>query len=146
MLGATLGGGIGRLQGVHGMILDALLSVQIVTAFGDLITASKTEHSELFWAIRGAGFNFGIIVSATYQVYNASNGGQFLNADFQFPASSNTTHWEILKSFDATLPPSLSLTSSVAYNSTTGQVCRVYLSTLNPLANWDHLISAPNQP
>lgn len=122
MLGATLGGGIGRLQGLHGMILDALLSVQIVTAAGDLITASKTKNSDLFWAIRGAGFNFGIIVSATYKVYDASNGGLFLNADFQFPASSNATHWQILKSFDTVLPPALSLTSSVAYNATTGQV------------------------
>ncbi|KAI9872699.1 MAG: hypothetical protein M1830_001294, partial [Pleopsidium flavum] len=121
MLGATLGGGIGRLQGLHGLILDALLSVQIVTASGDLITASKTKNADLFWAIQGAGFNFGIITSAAYQVYDATNGGYYMNADLEFPASSNATHWEILKSFDTALPPALSLTTNIGFNASTGE-------------------------
>jgi FAD/FMN-containing dehydrogenase len=122
MVGATLGGGIGRLQGLHGLIIDALVSVEFVTAAGDLITVSKTENSDLFWALRGTGANFGIVISATYEVYPASNGGRYLNSDFIFPASSNLTHWEILKSFDTTLPAGMSLTTSVAFDATSGGV------------------------
>lgn len=121
MLGATLGGGIGRLSGLHGLILDALLSVQIVTPAGDLITASKSQHADLFWAIQGAGFNFGIVTSATYQVYDATNGGSYMNADMIFPASSNGTHWEILKTFDDSLPAKLSLVTNIGFNASTGE-------------------------
>jgi FAD/FMN-containing dehydrogenase len=122
MVGATLGGGIGRLQGLHGLILDALVSVEIVTAAGNLITASRQENAGLFWALRGTGANFGIITSATYTVYNATNGGQFFNADFAFLPSASTKYWEILQSFDETLPAALSLTTSVRYNATAGLV------------------------
>jgi len=121
MLGATLGGGIGRLQGLHGLILDALLSVQIVTPSGDLLTASKTENADLFWAVRGAGFNFGIVTSAIYRVYDATNGGSYMNADFAFPASANATHWEILKSFDNSLPAALSFVTNIGFNASTGE-------------------------
>lgn len=62
--GATLGARVGRYQGLHGLILDALLSVRLVTATGDIIPVSATEHSDLFWGLRGAGLNFGIVVSA----------------------------------------------------------------------------------
>ena len=59
MVGATLGGGIGRYNGPHGLLLDSLSSVVIVTGAGDLVTASTEENSDLIWGIRGAGFNFG---------------------------------------------------------------------------------------
>lgn len=109
MLGATLGAGVGRYQGLHGLIIDALESVQIVTATGDLVTASKTQETDLFWAIRGAGFNFGIVVEATYTIYDLTNDGSVLNADFKFPPSANGTYFEILNSFIDTQPPELSL-------------------------------------
>ena len=63
MMGATLGGGIGRSHGIHGMIIDALVSVRLVTADGQIIEASEKTNSDLFWGIRGAGQNFGIVVS-----------------------------------------------------------------------------------
>jgi FAD/FMN-containing dehydrogenase len=123
LLGATLGGGIGRLQGLHGLTLDALVSVDIVVASGALVTASKTKNPDLFWAIRGAGANFGIIVSATYKTYDTTSGGQFLDADFIFPFETSTKYFETLKSFDTTLPAGLSLTSSLRYNASAGLVC-----------------------
>ncbi|KAJ9254992.1 CAZyme family AA7 [Paecilomyces variotii] len=117
MLGATLGGGVGRYQGLHGLIIDALKSVNLVTASGDLITVSETENSDLFWGIRGAGFNYGIITEATYEVYDLTNGGVVVNADFLFPASSNETFFKALTSF-GTLPPALSLYTLVVRNTT----------------------------
>ncbi|MBW7886580.1 MAG: FAD-binding oxidoreductase [Caldilineaceae bacterium] len=59
--GLTLGGGIGWLMAKHGLACDNLLSVDIVTATGELLKASETENSDLFWAIRGGGGNFGIV-------------------------------------------------------------------------------------
>ena len=67
--GLTLGGGFGWLMRKHGLALDNLLSVDIVTADGQLRTASPTEHPDLFWGVRGAGANFGVVVSFEFQVH-----------------------------------------------------------------------------
>ncbi|HXH84457.1 MAG TPA: FAD-binding oxidoreductase, partial [Candidatus Tectomicrobia bacterium] len=67
--GLTLGGGIGWLGGKHGLACDNLLSVDIVTADGRLRVASETEHPDLFWAVRGAGTNFGVVTSFEYRLH-----------------------------------------------------------------------------
>ncbi|KAL4961543.1 FAD-binding oxidoreductase [Aspergillus stella-maris] len=120
MVGATLGAGVGKYQGIHGLIIDALESVKLVTASGDIVTASKHENSDLFWGIRGAGFNFGIITEATYKIYDLTNRGSVMNADFIFPGSSNQTVFEILASFNGKLPPKLALFAVYANDATNG--------------------------
>ena len=67
--GLTLGGGIGWLGRTHGLSCDNLLSVDIVTADGQLRTASADEHADLFWAVRGGGGNFGVVTSFEYQLH-----------------------------------------------------------------------------
>lgn len=133
MVGATLGAGVGRYQGLHGLIIDALLSVRIVVASGELVTASSTENSDLFWAIRGAGANFGIITYATYKIVDLTNKGQVLNADFRFPVSKNESVWNILKTLnDNTLPAPASIFSIMNYDPNFGGVC-ILISPPSPL-------------
>jgi FAD/FMN-containing dehydrogenase len=67
--GLTLGGGFGWLSRKLGLSIDSLLSVEVVTANGDLVRASEQENADLFWALRGGGGNFGIVTSFEFQLY-----------------------------------------------------------------------------
>lgn len=67
--GLTLGGGLGYLLGRYGFAADNLMSAQIVTADGRVLTASDRENADLFWAIRGGGGNFGIATSFEYRLH-----------------------------------------------------------------------------
>ncbi len=67
--GLTLGGGFGWLVRKHGLALDNLLSVDIVTADGSLLTANQTQNPDLFWGVRGGGGNFGVVTSLEFQAH-----------------------------------------------------------------------------
>jgi FAD/FMN-containing dehydrogenase len=67
--GLTLHGGVGHLRRKHGLSIDNLVSVEIVTADGELRRASASENEDLFWAVRGAGSNFGVVTSFEFQAH-----------------------------------------------------------------------------
>lgn len=76
--GLTLGGGMGWMRRKHGLSCDALRSIDIITADGQLHYASKTENPDLFWAACGGGGNFGIVTRFEYELYDVGPNVFFL--------------------------------------------------------------------
>ncbi|EKG13589.1 Cutinase [Macrophomina phaseolina MS6] len=116
MTSAAMGGGIGALNGKYGLMLDSLESVRMVVGTGEILTASATEHPDLFWGVRGAGHNLGIVTSSTFRVYDATNGGIVLNADMRFAPATNRSVFQVLESFAHAQPDELALTLSWKYD------------------------------
>jgi FAD/FMN-containing dehydrogenase len=67
--GLLLGGGYGFLTGEHGLALDNLVKATVVTARGEILTTSATENADLFWGIRGAGCNFGVVTEFVLRLH-----------------------------------------------------------------------------
>jgi FAD/FMN-containing dehydrogenase len=67
--GLTLAGGFGWLMRKHGMTIDNLVSVDLVTADANCLTVSEDENADLFWGVRGAGANFGVVTSFEYRLH-----------------------------------------------------------------------------
>lgn len=67
--GYGLGGGLNLMMRKHGLACDNILSIEMVTSDGDQITVDKNQHADLFWAMRGAGANFGVVTALEYQLH-----------------------------------------------------------------------------
>ena len=70
VIGPGLGGGFGRLQGYFGLILDNIIEMDVVLADGSMIKVSESSHPDLYWGMRGAGHNFGIVTRFKNRVYD----------------------------------------------------------------------------
>jgi FAD/FMN-containing dehydrogenase len=103
--GLTLGGGYGWLTRKYGLACDNLLSVDLVTADGQLRTASATENPDLFWAVRGGGGNFGVAVSFEFRLHPVGPEA-WLAAAF-YPASRAKEGLRYFRDYMATAPEDL---------------------------------------
>lgn len=103
--GLTLGGGYGWLDGKYGLACDNVLSVDIVTADGQLVTASADENIELFWGIRGAGANFGVVTQFEYRLHPV---GPVVAGLVVYPISRGRETLRLYHEFSATCPDEVS--------------------------------------
>lgn len=106
--GLTLGGGMGYLTRRFGLTVDNLLTADVVLADGTLVTASERSHSDLFWALRGGGGNFGIVTSFTFDCHDIGEDGTIIGGPvlYDFANTPEVMRWyrELLPS----LPEELS--------------------------------------
>lgn len=153
--GLTLGGGYGYLTGKYGLTIDNLLSVEIVLASGEIVVASKTFHPDLFWAIRGAGQNFGVVTKFTFQGYSQPN--PVFAGPLVFPPTvlpqivafmnkfhrSNDGNQALLVAFSSPPPQNAPVILTQLFHNGTeeeGRAIFADLFALNPLANMTAMV------
>jgi FAD/FMN-containing dehydrogenase len=100
--GAALGGGSGYLSRKYGLALDNLLSVDVVTADGRQLRASEREHPGLFWALRGAGPNFGVATSLQFRLHEV--GPEVLTGQIIYPFDNGGELLRFFRDFIADAP------------------------------------------
>jgi FAD/FMN-containing dehydrogenase len=105
--GLTLGGGFGWLSRKHGMTVDNLVSAEVVTAAGEVVRASATEHPDLFWALRGGGGNFGVVTRFEFRLHPV--GPDVLSGLIVYPLSEGGTVLRRYRDFAAQAPDDLSV-------------------------------------
>jgi FAD/FMN-containing dehydrogenase len=108
--GLTLGGGLGWLNGKHGLACDNLLSADVVTASGDLLTASADEHADLFWGLRGGGGNFGVVTSFRYRLHPVRT---VIAGGVVYPPTRTRQALRSYREFASECPPELSTVASL---------------------------------
>ena len=110
--GLTLGGGVGRLQRNFGLTIDSLRAVELVTADGRFVRASENEEPELFWGMRGAGWNFGIVTAFEFALHPF--GPDLHRGVRVYPATAAHEVWEVFEDYAAGAPDAVSMIYGIA--------------------------------
>jgi FAD/FMN-containing dehydrogenase len=105
--GLTLGGGFGWLSRKYGMTIDNLESAEVVTATGEVVRASATEHPDLFWALRGGGGNFGVVTRFEFRLHPV--GPDVLSGLIVYPISEAKRVLQQYREFIAKAPDELAV-------------------------------------
>ena len=135
--GLTLGGGIGWLGGKHGLACDNLLSVDIVTADGRLVVASPTEQADLFWAVRGAGANLGVVTSFEYHLHEV---GPVLGGAVVWPLDQAREVLGFYRDFARECPDELSVNAGFATAEDGTTVLGVAVAWIGPLDGGERVL------
>jgi len=104
--GLTLGGGVGRLQRHFGLTIDNLAAVELVTADGRLVRATENDEPELFWGLRGAGWNFGIATAFEFRLHPF--GPDLHRGVLTFPSSQVHELWARFRDYALMAPDAVS--------------------------------------
>ncbi|PYI33609.1 FAD-binding domain-containing protein [Aspergillus indologenus CBS 114.80] len=88
VMGVTLGGGLGRLQGLYGYMIDNVVQLTVVLYDGGIRTVSPHENRDLWWGMRGAGQQFGVVTQAVIRTHPQQNDGMHFVADMEFESTA----------------------------------------------------------
>lgn len=105
--GLTLGGGVGRLQRHFGLTIDHVTAVEIATSDGRLVRATETDEPDLFWGLRGAGWNFGIATAFEFTL--VPFGPDLHRGVLTFPATQIQDVWTVFHDYAASAPDAVSM-------------------------------------
>ena len=136
--GLTLGGGFGKLGRKYGLSCDNLIAAEVVTAKGRLLRASAADHTDLFWAIRGGGGNFGIVTSFEYRLFPVGPtllAGSILH--------SYDRAWDVMRfyqAFASTAPDELSLDAALATTPSGERVFSISPCYIGPIEEGERIL------
>ena len=128
--GLTLGGGFGWLSNKHGMAVDNLLSVEIVTADGRLLKASARENADLFWAVRGGGGNFGVVTSFEFRLHPV--GPMIVGGGVFHPLTNAVEMLKFFRNFIATTPDELTVYAGIMTHPVAGPLAAMAAAHVGP--------------
>jgi FAD/FMN-containing dehydrogenase len=141
--GLTLGGGLGWLMGKHGLACDNLLSVDVVTAEGKVVTASETQHPDLFWALRGGGGNFGVATSVAFRLHEV--GPEVLGGLVIHPLAAAGSVLRFYRDFCMQLPDEAEAYAAILTSPDGQPVIALILGYNGPLADGERVLQAARQ-
>jgi FAD/FMN-containing dehydrogenase len=136
--GLTLGGGLGFLSSKYGLTIDNLVSADVVTADGRLLTANATENPDLFWALRGGGGNFGVVTSFEYQLHAV--GPTVYGGMIAYPMSAAKDVLRVYRDFTKTAPDELTTYAGFVNPPGAGTVVALICCYCGPLDTGEAII------
>ncbi len=137
--GLTLGGGIGWLSGSYGLSCDNLISADVVTADGELLTASADENPDLLWGLRGGGGNFGIVTSLEYRLHPV--GPTVLAGSLVYPFDKVREFFDLINELTDNMPDELNLiTFLTTLPEGGGKACSILLCYHGPIEEGERVI------
>jgi FAD/FMN-containing dehydrogenase len=138
LAGLTLGGGVGRISRKYGLTVDNLLSADVVTADGELVTTGEERHPDLFWAIRGGGGNFGVATSFKYRLHPV--GPTILGGDVVYPFSQTAEVLAFYDDYARQAPDGLSADAVLATSPEGEQVVVLSLAYIGPIDEGEEVL------
>ena len=137
--GLTLGGGIGWLSGSYGLSCDNLISADVVTADGRMLTASANENPDLLWGLRGGGGNFGVVTSLEYHLHPV--GPTALAGYLVYPYDKARELFALMGEFTANMPDEMNIITFLATApESRDKVCRILLCYYGPIEEGERII------
>ncbi len=137
LAGLTLGGGLGWLNGKHGLACDNLLAADVVTADGEILTASAEENEDLFWGLRGGGGNFGVVTSFRFRLHPVA---RVLAGGISYPQAKAREALRFYHEFAGTCPDELSTVGSVGRAPDGGVAVSVGVCYAGPLERGEEVL------
>lgn len=98
----------------YGLATDAIVGMSVVLANGSLVQTSKTQNTELFWGLRGAGSNFGIVVSYNFTTFPVDGEFTYFNIQFNWNETTSLKNYAILQDFAISSPAELTMRGYVS--------------------------------
>jgi FAD/FMN-containing dehydrogenase len=135
--GLTLGGGLGWLNGRHGLACDNLVSAEVATADGQLLSASERDNADLFWAIRGGGGNFGVVTSFEYRLHPVD---QVLAGGLSYPMAAAPDVLRFYDEFVKAAPDELTTAASFALSSAGEPAVSIGVCHCGPVEEGERLL------